>query len=135
MWQLRQQMGNSKQIIRFIIIGTLNALITAIVVWFMMDVAHINYLWSNITGYAAALLNNFFWSKFWIFSSGKGRYLQESLLFLVAFFCAYSAQFIFLILLVERLGMNEYISQFLGLFVYGAINFFMNKRMTFSRKR
>ena len=64
-------MDNSRQLIRFIIIGTSNAIITALVVWLMMDILNFNYLASNITGYVAALLNNFFWSKFWVFSSGK----------------------------------------------------------------
>ena len=113
------------------IIGTSNALITAVVVWFMMDVLHINYLWSNITGYSAALLNNFFWSKFWIFSSGKGHYLRESALFLIAFLCSYVSQFTCLLAMVEILKWNEYLSQFLGLFVYGGVNFLMNKKITF----
>ena len=124
-------MKNLRQIVRFIIIGTSNALITAVVVWFMMDFLHVNYLCSNITGYSAALLNNFFWSKFWIFSSGKGNYLKESALFLIAFSCSYVSQFICLLSMVEVFKWNEYISQFLGLFVYGGVNFLMNKKITF----
>lgn len=114
-------------------IGTLNALITAVVVWLMMDVLDFNYLSSNITGYVAALINNFFWSKFWIFTSGKGRYAPQALLFLVAFLCAYGSQFVCLLAMVELLDWNEYISQFLGLFVYGAVNFVLNKRVTFRK--
>ena len=124
-------MKNSRQLIRFIIIGTSNAIITALVVWLMMDILNFNYLASNITGYVAALLNNFFWSKFWVFSSGKGQYLRQGLLFLVAFACAYGAQFLCLLGMVELLGWNEYISQFLGLFIYGAVNFILNKKVTF----
>lgn len=123
---------NSKQIFRFVVAGTLNAVIIAAVVWFLMDELGCNYLWSNVAGYSAALINNFFWSKYWVFSSGKGRLLRESLLFLLAFGCAYATQFLFLLLLVEVIGMNEYLGQFLGLFVYGAVNFVMNKRVTFS---
>ena len=37
----------------------------------------------------------------------------------------------FLLLLVEGIGLNEYLGQFLGLFVYGAVNFLMNKKITF----
>lgn len=126
-----KEMKNSRQIIRFILIGTLNALITAIVVGVMMDIFHVNYLWSNVCGYVAALVNNFFWSKFWIFSSGKGGYLREAILFFVAFICAYCAQVVCLLGMVEGLGWNEYFSQFMGLFVYGGVNFFMNKKVTF----
>ncbi len=37
--------------------------------------------------------------------------------------------------MVEIGDMNEYLAQFLGLFVYGAVNFTMNKRLTFTRKQ
>ena len=36
-----------------------------------------------------------------------------------------------LILLVEGLDVNEYLAQFLGLFIYGAANFIANKKITF----
>ena len=51
--------------------------------------------------------------------------------FSIAFGMAYGAQFLFLIGLVEGLDCNEYLAQFLGLFIYGSVNFLMNKRVTF----
>ena len=71
-------------------LGTLNALITALVIWVLMKGVGCNYLWSNIAGYVAALVNNFFWSKYWIFSSRSGKFEREVPLFLVAFGCAYA---------------------------------------------
>lgn len=124
-------MKESVRVVRFIIIGSLNALITALVIWSLMDILKCNYLWSNVAGYVAALVNNFFWSKYWIFSSGAGRFWREVPLFLIAFACAYGTQFLSLLLMVEGLGWNEYLAQFLGLFVYGAVNFIMNRRLTF----
>lgn len=41
---------------------------------------------------------------------------------------------LFLILLVEGLDVNEYLAQFLGLFIYGAANFIANKKITFNKK-
>ena len=125
-------MKESVRILRFAIIGFLNAVITAFVVWVLMDVLGRNYLWSNMAGYVAALVNNFLWSKYWVFSSGKGKLVKEVPLFMFAFGCAYVTQFLFLLLMVEVIGLNEYLGQFLGLFVYGAVNFVMNKRVTFS---
>lgn len=124
-------MKESVRILRFAIVGSSNALITALVIWILMDILDCNYLWSNMAGYVAALVNNFFWSKYWVFPSGKGNFWREIPLFLIAFGCAYATQFLFLLLLVEVIGLNEYLGQFLGLFVYGAVNFIMNKRLTF----
>lgn len=125
-------MKESKRIFRFAAIGTLNALITAITVWVMMGKLDINYIPSNITAYILAQTHNFIWCKFWIFPSDKkSNTWQQVLLFSIAFGMAYGAQFLFLIGLVEGLDCNEYLAQFLGLFVYGGVNFLMNKRVTF----
>lgn len=126
-------MKNSVSIFRFIIIGSLNALITATVVWVLMSVSRCNYLWSNVAGYTAALINNFFWSKHWVFRSENNQlFWRQVLLFFIAFVIAYGIQFLVLLLLVEKAGTNKYLAQFLGLFIYGAINFGMNKKITFS---
>lgn len=127
-------MKESVRIIRFILVGTLNALITALVIWVMMEGIDCDYLWANVCGYTAALINNFFWSKYWVFASHKGRFRREIPLFLIAFGCAYGLQFFALLLMVEVINLNEYLAQFLGLFVYGAVNFVINRRVTFSHR-
>lgn len=124
-------MKETVRIVRFMLAGTLNALITAIVIWVSMDLLDCNYLWSNVAGYTAALVNNFFWCKYWIFPSGAGNFRREIPLFLLAFGCAYGVQFLSLLVMVEGLGLDEYLSQFLGLFIYGSVNFIMNRRITF----
>ena len=97
-----------------------------------MGVFGIHYLASNVTAYVLAQTNNFVWCKYWIFPTNKkSNTWRQVLLFLVAFGMAYGAQFLFLIALVELLNCNEYLAQFLGLFVYGAVNFLMNKKITF----
>lgn len=127
-------MKESVRILRFAMVGSLNALITAIVIWVLMDILDCNYLWSNVAGYVSALVNNFFWSKYWVFSSKEGKFWKEVPLFLIAFGCAYTIQFLFLLLMVEIIGLDEYLGQFLGLFIYGAVNFVMNKKVTFNKR-
>lgn len=128
-----RRVKESTRIFRFAVTGTLNALIAALAVWLMMDVCGINYLLSNAAAYVLAQANNFLWCKYWIFPTLKRACLwRQLLLFGVAFGLAYGAQFLFLIALVEGLGCNEYLAQFLGLFVYGCVNFLMNRQVTFS---
>ena len=118
-------MKESTRIFRFAVIGTLNALITAVTIWFMMDELDINYMLSNVTAYILAQTHNFIWCKYWIFpTEKKSNTWRQVLLFSIAFGMAYCAQFIFLIGLVD-------LAQFLGLFVYGGVNFLMNKKVTF----
>lgn len=126
-------MKESVRIFRFAVIGTLNALITAFVIWLMMDELAYDYIPTNITAYVTAQINNFVWSKYWIFptENKKNNIWKQMLFFCSAFVLAYSAQFSFLITLVEIGDVNEYLAQFLGLFIYGGVNFVINKRVTF----
>lgn len=125
-------MKESTRIFRFAVIGTMNALIMAVTVWVMMDILDVNYIFSNITAYILAQTHNFIWSKYWIFpKEEKSNTWRQLLLFSIAFGMAYGSQFLFLIGLVEGLNCNEYLAQFLGLFVYGGVNFLMNRKVTF----
>lgn len=123
------------RILRFILIGTLNALIMALIVWLMMSNLSFDgdYMVANVTAYVVAQIHNFIWCKYWVFpvKSKKNSIWKQILFFCAAFGIAYSAQFLFLVLLVEGLNVNEYLAQFLGLFIYGAVNFMTNKKITF----
>lgn len=138
-------MKERTRIFRFMLIGTLNALITALMVWISMGMLGLNYLYANIVAYGVAQTHNFLWSKFWIFpmdaamqaasvpppSTTKSNTCRQVLLFVVAFLLAYLGQFLFLVVMVEWVSLNEYLAQFFGLFVYGTVNFLMNRRITF----
>ena len=128
------EMKESTRILRFAIVGTMNAAIAALVIWVLMDLLGCNYLWANMAGYAASLINNFLWSKYWVFASRQSHFAREIPLFLFAFGSAYTAQFLFLLLAVEGIGLNAYLGQFLGLFVYGAVNFILNRKVTFKQQ-
>ena len=126
-------MKASVRIYSFAVIGTLNALITAFVIWLMMNELSYDYIPANITAYIVAQIHNFIWCKYWVFPTEdkKNNLWQQVLFFAMAFGIAYSAQFIFLIILVEAGDVNEYLAQFLGLFIYGTVNFITNRKLTF----
>lgn len=126
-------MKESVRILRFALIGTLNALITAFVIWLMMDKLSYDYIPANVTAYVTAQINNFIWSKYWIFptENKKNSVWKQMLFFCTAFGLAYTAQFLFLVTLVECADVNEYLAQFLGLFIYGGVNFIINRKVTF----
>ena len=126
-------MKESVRIFRFAVIGTLNALITAFVIWLMMDELSYDYIPANITAYIVAQIHNFIWSKYWIFpiENKKNNIWKQILFFCSAFGLAYSAQFLFLVTLVECGDVNEYLAHFLGLFIYATVNFIVNKQLTF----
>ena len=70
-------MKETTRIVRFMIIGTLNALITAVTIWIMMEVLKVNYLLSNVVAYLLAQTHNFLWSKYWIFPLQKNKFIVQ----------------------------------------------------------
>jgi putative flippase GtrA len=121
------------RILRFVTVGTLNALIIAVVVW-LMGYLRFGYITANVVAYTIAQIHNFLWCKYWIFPKGdeaKFGLWKQVVLFVMVFAAAYGAQFLFLILMVEVFGMSEFPAQFLGLFVYGAMNYILNEKATF----
>ena len=87
-------MKESVRIIRFAIIGTLNALIAAFVVWLLMHIEGESYIIANICAYIVAQIHNFIWCKYWIFpletDDKKKRLSQVKCLFSENIFFMYS---------------------------------------------
>jgi putative flippase GtrA len=123
---------SSTRVTRFVIIGTLNALITALVIWIMMDLMDMGLFVSNVAAYVIAQTNNFLWSKYWVFTSSAGKFRHEIPLFLISMGCAYCAQLALVFILVERFYFNAYLAQFLGLILYGFVNYTLNNKLTFT---
>ncbi|WP_025069564.1 GtrA family protein [Bacteroides propionicifaciens] len=127
-------MKESTRVLRFAIIGTVNAIITAIIIALMMNNLNFDYKISNIVGYLIAQINNFVWSKYWIYVSDENRtksIWNQLFKFSISCILAYAVQFAFIYLLIDLLGANAYLAQFIGLFVYGASNFLFNRFITF----
>ena len=113
----------------------MNAIIIALMVWLTMHLADCDYRAANVLAYIIAQIHNFLWCKYWIFpldaDSKKNSLIKQVTYFMVAFLVAYLAQFLFLLVAVEVFHCNEYLAQFLGLFIYGAANFLGNRFITF----
>ena len=128
-------MKESVRLFRFAVVGTLNYFITVLVIWIMMTCLSFkgDYIVANVTAYIIAQTHNFIWSKYWIFPATQRRndLRQQILFFCTAFGVAYGIQLLFVILTVELAGLNEYPAQFIGIIIYGAINFIVNKKITF----
>lgn len=120
----------STQIIRFILVGFSNAVITYII-YVIMRWMNFPPGLSNAVGYIAALINSFIWSKLWVFQTRRTNLWREIICFALAFLLAYGCQFVFFKTMIFHADINEYLVQFLGLFIYGAVNFVVNRRVTF----
>ena len=66
-------MKASVRLVRFATIGTLNYLITMLVIWIVMSYFSFKgkYIVANIMAYLIAQTHNFIWSKYWSFPSSN----------------------------------------------------------------
>lgn len=94
----------------------------------------VDYRYANLIGYIVGLINSFYWNRRWVFNSKNKKIIKEALLFLFIFFVCYGIQFIALNLLIQKVELNKYLAQFLGMAVYTLLNFLLNKNMTFRHK-
>lgn len=119
------------EIIRFAIVGTANFLIIMAFSWLLMNLFGINFYVANIVAYVLALVNNFYWNSIWVFRSTGERMGRQALMFLAAYGIAYLVQLGVIAVLVQWLGVNKDLANFIGLFPFGATNFLLNKFFAF----
>lgn len=119
------------EIIRFAIVGTANFLIIMAFSWLLMHLFGINFYVTNIVAYVLALVNNFYWNRIWVFRSTGERMGRQALMFLAAYGIAYLVQLGVIAVLVQWLGVNKDLANFIGLFPFGATNFLLNKFFAF----
>lgn len=119
-----------KQAIKYGIVGVINTLITAAVIWIMMKGLGCSDIVSNITGYIAGLLNSFVWNRQWTFHSRSGWW-ASAIRFGIVFAVCYLMQLGVLMYLNKHLTIDPYYNQLIAMVFYTIINFIMNKFYTF----
>lgn len=119
-----------KQAIKYGIVGVINTLITAAVIWVMMKGLGCSDIVSNVVGYAAGLLNSFVWNRQWTFHSQAGWW-PSAVRFGAVFAVCYLLQLGVLMYLNRHLDIDPYYNQLIAMAFYTVVNFIMNKFYTF----
>lgn len=123
-------METIKQAVKYGVVGVSNTLITMLVIWVMMKVFGFSDVVSNATGYVAGVVNSYFWNKQWTFKS-KGKWVRSAVRFGAVFGVCYLLQLGLVLFLNRHLTIDPYYNHLIGMVFYTAINFFMNKYITF----
>jgi putative flippase GtrA len=58
-----------KRLVRFVIVGGINTLITLGIFYFLYNLMQINYLIASIVGYGIGIISSYIWNKLWTFES------------------------------------------------------------------
>ena len=120
-----------KQAIKYGVVGVINTLITAVVIWVMMKLLGCSDVVSNVVGYIAGVLNSFIWNKKWTFKSTE-KWMGSAIRFGIVFGICYLLQLGLLVFVLNPyLAIDPYYNQLIAMAFYTAINFVMNKFYTF----
>ncbi len=120
-----------KQAIKYGVVGVINTLITAVVIWIMMKLLGCSDVVSNVVGYMAGVLNSFIWNKKWTFKSTE-KWIGSAIRFGVVFGVCYLLQLGLLVFVLDTyLPIDPYYNQLIAMAFYTVINFVMNKFYTF----
>jgi putative flippase GtrA len=140
------------------IVGILNTLVTAVVIWLMMHaIFHVQaennvpariISISNIIGHIAGLINSFVWNRKWTFKS-ETSWKKDFIRFIIAFLICYIPQLLIVNLLNyytlipdikfhflhhPYVVTSAYSCQLAGIVFYTVMNFFCNKYYTFKKQ-
>jgi putative flippase GtrA len=129
--------GTLKQMAKYGLVGILNTLLTAAVIWILLYLlsdgspsAFVMFI-ANSVGYLVGLINSFILNRNWTFKS-KSNWKRSLFRFLIAFAVCYCLQ-LGVVLWLNRFGMitSAYLCQLIGIVVYSVLNFLLNKYYAF----
>ncbi|CAN5304976.1 GtrA family protein [soil metagenome] len=120
-----------RQLLKFILVGTLNTAIGYIIIFFCMYWLDISALISNMIGYAIGLIFSYLSHKFFTFNN-KSKLMNTAYRFVIVFMVAYLANIGVLFALIHYSNIHEGIAQILAGAIYVVISFLMNKYYVFS---
>lgn len=127
----------AKSILKFAVIGVLNTIFGLIVIYTLMYSWELNFVLSNIIGYAFGILLSFILNSIWTFNLKLPRSADELKLYISKFLTfsslniiVYLSSLVVLYLIVEVLNVNKYISQLISV-LYNSIAVYFLARMIF----
>lgn len=118
------------QLYKYGLVGVFNTLLTLAIIWILTQCLNSTEYVANIIGYVAGIVNSFIWNRNWTFNS-KSKVSKAFFLFIIIFVFSYLIQLGVLYLLLKNTAIDAFICQFLSMCVYTAINFPLNRYITF----
>jgi putative flippase GtrA len=118
------------QLVRFIIIGTFNTLISYLTYYLFYSILNYNYLLSLVLAYIIGVLNSYIWNSKWTFQKNKLCCKRLSK-FVLVYISTFIINLLVLVPTVEFLKFNALLSQGFALIVATIVSFLGHKHWSF----
>jgi putative flippase GtrA len=119
------------QFIKYGLVGAINTLITAVVLFVLQNVFGVSYKISNASGYIAGFFNSFAMNRRWTFKASQRSTIKQFFRFTAVFGISYLIQLGLVVIFIDLLSMNKNMAQLLGMVFYTLISYISNKLFTF----
>ena len=120
----------NQQLIKYSIIGCCCAGLDFIIYWLLVHIVKIPYLYANIISVHSGIFTSFFLNRHFTFKI-KNRTLLRFFSFYLTGIIGLLISSVLLILLIEKIGLNEYVSKAFTIIVVALIQFMLNKYISF----
>lgn len=131
-------MKNNNELIKFLIVGVLNTIIGASIMFAAYNLMGLNYWISTSLNYILAGTFSFFANKKFTFKS-EGKTFQKIILFIITlifyyFVAFYLSKQITFFIDISNKKLKENISMLLGMVIYTVLNFIFQKKIVFRKE-
>ena len=120
----------SHTFVRYCFIGGINGIVTYSLIFVLMVFFNINYLVSNVIGYAAGITTSFFLNKYANFKS-DGKVKVELPIFVFSFLVAYSVNIAVLYAMVEWLSQSHLAGLIIASAIYSVLFYLASRFFVF----
>ena len=131
-------MKNDNELVKFLIVGVLNTIIGASIMFVAYNFLGLNYWISTSLNYILAGTFSFFANKKFTFKS-EGKTFQKIILFIITLIFGYFVAFylskqITFFIDISNKKLKENISMLLGMVIYTVLNFIFQKKIVFRKE-
>ena len=128
-----------KQAFKFVLVGVLNTIVGALIMFGMYNFFHFSYWISSITNYVLTSILSFFLNKYFTFQNREKSFIQIlkfAFNILICYGVAYgiAKPLTMHILLNQSVTIKENVSMLVGMCLFTALNFLGQKFFAFSQK-
>ena len=126
----------AKQAVKYYIVGGTGVLVNLGILYELTDFVGFWYMASQVIAISISITTNFFFNRFWTFKSSiqDQRNSVMYLKFLIVSLIGMGIQLVITYVLVENSIFNYMYAAGVGIAVAGAINYVVNRRLTFGIK-
>jgi hypothetical protein len=131
-------MKNNNELVKFLIVGILNTIIGASIMFIAYNFLKLNYWVSTSLNYIVAGTFSFFANKKFTFKS-EGKTFQKIIFFILTLIICYFVAFnlskkMIAFIDINDIKLKENISMVVGMVIYTVLNFILQKQIVFRKE-